>query len=151
MANKGLKFEVNDNKILNVADLHCEIDNINAIYISRNSIERGKYSIIVVINNEANELYFKTDDELKIASEFKRICSAISEINPNFKTYFPYCFNFEKVKDIQGDKKILTNLVRLTFDSGYCLNFKASNKQLKSMLADKQAIEFQNFNSETNV
>lgn len=141
---KNLEFRIKD-KWLDVIDFVWDVNSINMLYIAHSCLEKGKYAIRIVTDNEVDELYFRTGDELKISSEFKKLCSALGEVNSNFKVYFPKCFNFSNVKDVRVNKKGIFNETRITFNSGDYLDVKATGKKVKLMIADMQDAKLQDF------
>ena len=80
-----LEFNIVDNQRLDVLDFSWYISEINAIYISRSKWDskiNPNYAIYILSNSDLVELYYKTNDEIKISNCFKDLCSAIKEINP---------------------------------------------------------------------
>lgn len=116
---KKLEFNIVDNKRLDVLDFSWYIDTIKAIYISRsqfNSALDPNYAIYVKTNFDLVELYYRTGDEIAISNQFKELCSAIKESNPNFEMCFPYLVNMEHVKVVDYTKNTLSGKIKIGFD-----------------------------------
>jgi len=128
---KDLEFSIVDKKILEVSDFSWYIDLINAIYIARNSccesILMPNYSIFIKSKFDLVELYYKSSDEIKISNEFKKLCNAIKEVNPNFEMCFPYCFNMKNVKDIDFSNHLISGDIKISFENDE-INLRTSKK-----------------------
>lgn len=135
---KGLEFNIVNNNRLDVLDFSWHLNTINAIYISQSrwtSKIKPQYAIYIQSNLDLIELYYRTDDELDISNRFRELCEAIEMVNPNFKTYFPYCLNIENVKDFSYEKAKFRYNIIIDFD-GEDFMFKMSTKNLNRMLND---------------
>ncbi|MBR4998265.1 MAG: hypothetical protein IKY10_00140 [Clostridia bacterium] len=133
---KKLEFNIVDNKRLDVLDFSWYISEINAIYISHskwNSKINPNYAIYILSNSDLVELYYKTNDEIKISNCFKDLCSAIKEVNPNFEMCFPYCVNTNKIIDFDFNKNILTGEIKVVFD-GAEIEIKTIKKNAKKFI-----------------
>jgi len=131
-----LEFNIVDNQRLDVLDFSWYISEINAIYISRSKWDskiNPNYAIYILSNSDLVELYYKTNDEIKISNCFKDLCSAIKEINPNFEMCFPYCVNMEQVKDIDYSKGIVLGEFKINFESDE-IEFRTSKKYAKQFI-----------------
>ena len=83
--NRELEFEIVDNKILNVLDYDWFIDQIDAVYVRHSEIGRkSDYAIYIQQGSEIVELYYRTNNEMMIASEYKKLCASLKEVNPMF-------------------------------------------------------------------
>ena len=68
MRDKDLEFSIADG-CLYVSDYTWHINRINAVYIAHSCMDKTKYAIRIATDMEVDELYYRTDDELKITSE----------------------------------------------------------------------------------
>ena len=141
MKNKELEFEIIDNKILNVLDFDWCIKDIEIKYISHSYMDKSQYTICVSTGWETSELYYKTRDEIVIANRFEKLCQELNKVNPNFKMYFPRCFNMTKIKDIKQSKNLLSNRINIEFKSGESVEFKATKSTAKKLFTDKELID----------
>lgn len=133
---KDFEFNIVDNKVLDVLDYSWYIRDINAIYISRskwNEHIAPTYAIYILTNSDLVELYYRTDDEIKISNRFKELSSAIKQANPNFEMCFPYCVNLDKIIDFECSKKILTGEIKVVFD-GAEINIKTSKNKANKLI-----------------
>lgn len=131
-----LDFNVIDNQRLDVLDFSWYIKEIEAIYISRsrwNSKINPTYAIYILTNSDLVELYYRTNDEIKISNRFKELCSAVQQANPNFEMCFPYCVNAEKIIDFEYNKKLLTGEIKVVFD-GAEIEMKTIKKNAKKFI-----------------
>ena len=111
-------FNIYQDKILEIADMSWLINDINLIYISKTNNANWLYpelGIYIETDFDTVELYYKTTDEIKISKAYNSLISAISNINQNFKSFFPECFNLEKVKQNKCKNQLLGCQVILTF------------------------------------
>lgn len=138
---KELEFEIIDNRILHVADFDWYIDKIDMIYISPSCMYVDMWAIYIETENEIDKLYFESDKATQIINNFRHLCNKIRKENPNFKIHGPRCFNFTKIKDIESSEILVVNMVpgylaRLIFKNGKIKEVKASESELKSLIAD---------------
>ena len=118
MKNKKLEFEIIDDKILTVADFDWFIDCIDAIYVRYNEVyPKGYYSIFIQQGSEIVQLYFKTDDELLIAREYKRLVEAIKAVRPLFDNSAEkfVLINYANLKQAEMKFKYLQPIIDLEF------------------------------------
>jgi len=147
MKNKELEFNINGN-LLEISDFTWLINKINAIYISRSQTYDYKecFAIFIQTDNEVDRLYYLSKNIKAISKQFKKLCSDLKEVNPNFKIHGPRCFNFANIKNIESSEILVVNmvpgnLVRVTFKNGNFAETTASEDELKSLIADKEEIE----------
>ncbi len=131
---KELEFEIIDNKILNVLDFDWFIDKIDAIYVRHTEIgRRCEYSIFIQQGSEIVELYLRTQDEISIAREYKKLCNAIKEVNPMFdNSVEPFVLiNYANLKQVEGDKnkRFLEYFISLQFKNSKLLINGSKKKQ----------------------
>ena len=131
---KELEFNIVNNNILEVADMTWWIDGINSIYISKTNEANWLYpewGIFIDTDCDTVQLYYKTADEIKITNVYKSLINAIMKVYPNFKMFFPNCFNLKNVKHIKSKKMALV---------GYEATLTFNEKEYK-IVAGKKSIE----------
>ena len=110
---KNLEFNIIENKYLEVADFTWLIKRIDAIYISRSNMNRkNEYAIFVQSSDEIVELYYRTEDELKISKHFNILSKAIMETEHGFNyAGGAALINYNNVKSIEFDKGVLSTKI----------------------------------------
>ena len=110
---------------------------------NKSYIYRQESTIFVKTNFDLVELYYRTGDEIKIATEFFKLSDAIKKANPNFEMCFPYCVNMEHVKDVDYAKNMLSGKIKITFEDDDEMELKIIKKYAKQFIAE---IEDKNIN-----
>ena len=130
---KELEFKLTDKKVLTVADFDWYINNIDTIYVRHTEIGRkSEYAIFIQQGSEIVELYYRTQDELAIAREYKKLCNAIKEANPMFdNSVQPFVLiNYANLKGVEGskNKRFLEYELKLKFKNSYLNMFGNKNE-----------------------
>ena len=147
---KKFEFEIVDNKWLEIADFTWSIDDINAIYIDKTNNTTFLYpehGIYIETDSETDLLYYRTDDEIKISNAFKKLVSSLQAINPNFKNFFPACFNIANVKNVNWKKIFFMYKVDLEFknnDHQFNHHFITNKKNLKKFIEEYNTLSENN-------
>lgn len=136
---KELEFKITGNKILNIADFDWHIKDINAIYISKTNNANWLYpelGIYIETDFDTVELYYKTTDEIKISNAYKSLVTAISNVDQNFKIFFPVCLNINNVKHIKTKKMAVVGYEAiLTFNENEH-KIVASKKRIEELICE---------------
>ena len=107
---KSLEFKILNNEFLEVEDFTWWLKRIDAIYITRSEMEKHKFAIRVQQGKEIVELYYRTDDEIKISNAFNRLAEAIAEAQPVFDMAgFSALINYNNVQDIEFSNGVLNS------------------------------------------
>lgn len=136
---KELEFEIVDNKILNVLDYDWFIDRIDAVYVRHSEIGRkSDYAIYIQQGSEIVELYYRTNNEMMVAREYKKLCASLKEVNPMFDNSVEtfVLINYANLEQVEYQKSCLQSVVNLKFNNNH-LNIYGSKKTFDRIL-DKQ-------------
>ena len=145
---KELEFEIVDNKRLDVIDFSWYLDDINSIYIAKTNNANYLYpelGIFIETDFETDMLYYKTDDEIKISREYKKLIAEIKAVNPNFKMIFPDCYNLKNVKSLKYRKGIFYHKVLLNFKNK-SIEVMSTKKKIEELLKDYNQLQDNNIN-----
>ena len=138
MKEKELEFQITKNKILSITDMDWYIDRIDAIYVRNSEMSKnGDYSIYIKQGSEIVELYFRTQDEILIAREYKKLCEAIKTINPFFdnSVISPLLINYSNLKSVELKSKLMESKIALFFDNHQLLI--KGNKKIYNLILKK--------------
>ena len=146
MEKKELEFKINNN-VLTVSDFDWLIDRIDAIYVRRSEMNSRKgFAIFIQQGSEIVELYFRTNDELLIAKEYKKLINVLKEIRPTFDNSvdFYVLINYANLKYVGLKTNLIDTSIRLEFNN-YHLNISGGKKKYNEIL---QILESKNYNME---
>ena len=135
---KNLEFKIFDAKHLAIEDLVWPIKRLDAVYISQSKNGADSEYAVFIKNGRQNiELYFRTEDELKILTEFRNLVKALMETNQGFDYADKVCaINYNNVKDIEYDKGILHSKIVVEFKDGKMVR-KGLNKSIYNQMQTK--------------
>ena len=143
---KELEFLIIDNKFLEVGDMDWLIRRVDAIYVRHTKIGgKSEYAIFIQQGSEIVELYFRTRDEMVIAREFKKLCSALKEINPMFdNSVEPFVLiNYGNIETVKFDRSWQGDFIKLGFKN-FPLYINGGKKQYNEILEKLDEIKENN-------
>ena len=145
---KNLEFNILNNEYLEVADYVWWLKRIDAIYITRSEMEKHKFTICVQQGKEIIELYYRTDDEVKISNAFIRLSDAVKEAQSGFDiTGFSALINYNNVKNIELSNGILNSKIVIKFENSKLVKkggkslYNQMKRNLKNIQIDNRLVK----------
>ena len=135
---KNLEFKILDNKHLSVEELVWPIKRIDAVYISQSQEgEDDEYALFIKNGHQVIELYYRTQDEMSILLEFKKLVKALMDESKGFDYADKVCvINYNNVKEINYDKGILHSKIVVDFKNGKMVR-KGLNKSVYNQMQNR--------------
>lgn len=145
----NIKFEIINNEMLVIGDKSWEICDINVIrYVKLNTstLLYPKFGVFIETNDNSDDLNYSTDNLTDAIKQYCRITHAIKKVNPYFKDYYPYTFNFKNVKVLDFTKVPFKKWMAKVDFGNKVYAFKTTEEEMSNLVEDNSKAKETNYN-----
>lgn len=143
-----INFEIKNKELivynrLKNKNIKCNIDTIDAIYLSRiNNIESEHRLLAICAMTDFDDkmLIYKSTDNRQVKEIYKSLIKTLRKEDSNFINYYPRCINMKKVQSVGWNKIPFKYIATIDFGNKI-IQFKTFEDEFNNIIEDLRYVK----------